>query len=172
MVMARCGPANVQGSGFIFAGGVSGKSSKLLDLKFSRLMFRTKDLRPVQNRIIQKYRNEVDLQFASQGSRGGFPWRPLKPSTIEGRVRAGFAPGPILQRTGTLRDSLVNSNHRLGCKGNTPLGWFLGTQVKYAVYHQSRAPRKKLPRRAFLTITRSFRLFVIRAIHRFVVKGE
>lgn len=170
--MAKCGPASVQGSGFIFSGAVSERSEKLLDLKFSRLLFRAKDLKPVNERIMREYRKQIDRQFRSEGSTAGFPWRPLAPATIRDRVRKGFPPGPILQRTGDLRDSLVESNHSRGCKGNTAQGWFIGTQVEYAKYHQSRAPRKQLPRRAFLVISRPFKLFVIRTIHRFIVKGQ
>ncbi len=170
--MAKCGPQSAQGSGFIFSGAISGKSERLLDLKFAGLSFRAKDLKPINERIMRQYRSEIDQQFRSQGSRAGFPWKPLAPATIEDRIRKGFPPGPILQRTGTLRDSLVESNNRFGCKGNTAQGWFIGTQVEYAKYHQSRAPRKQLPRRAFLVISRPFRLFVVRTIHRFIVKGE
>lgn len=169
--MPRCGPSNLQGSNFVFYGAVSGQSERLLDLRFTRLLFRIQDLQPVNEKLIEEFRNEIKLQFETQGGRSGFPWAPLKPSTIRGRVRAGFPPGPILVRTGALRDSLVESHHALGCKSNTPKGWFIGTQVKYAVYHQSRSPRTKIPRRAFLAITRQFKLFVIRTIHRFVVKG-
>jgi hypothetical protein len=41
----------------------------------------------------------IDASFASEGP----GWAPLAAATVEDRVRRGFGPGPILDRTGALR---------------------------------------------------------------------
>jgi len=62
----------------------------------------------------------------------------------------------ILQASERLKNSL---------SGNTSdsvlimkkMEFAIGTNLEYAIYHQSNKPRKKLPRRAFLTFTKSMR---------------
>lgn len=43
----------------------------------------------------------IEKRFFKQQS-AGVPWKPLTPETIKRRKSAGFAPGPILMRTGKL----------------------------------------------------------------------
>jgi hypothetical protein len=162
-----------RGSGFAFSANISGSEEDLLKLRFSRMRLRIEDLTPLWDGVTEEYRSEIYRTFASEGSYGGYPWAPLALSTQADRARKGFPPAhPILVRTSRLRDSLLESGHPEACGQITPRGWFMGTQVEYAIFHQSRLPRHKIPRRAFLLITTQFRLFVVRAIHRFVVKGE
>jgi phage gpG-like protein len=155
-------------------GGVMDKQAEgLLGLKFKRLNFRIRDLSPIFKRVSEKFRQEIGFQFTSEGSHGGHAWAPLKPATVRDRINKGYGgEHPILVRTGRLRDSLRNEQHRDACGGITARSFLIGTQVDYAKYHQSKLPRRKLPRRAFMVITNQFRLTVVRLIHRFVVKGE
>lgn len=160
------------GTGFAMSGKIGGGAENLLKARFSRLDFRMKDMKPVFKGLIDTFRKEISMQFNTEGAHGGHPWQQLASSTVLDRISKGF-PGehPILQRTGRLRDSLTEENHIDACGGITARGFVIGTQVPYAKYHQSSRPRKKLPRRAFMFITNQFRLTIVRAIHRFVVKG-
>lgn len=65
--------------------------------------------------------------------------------------KVGFA-YPLLFRTGALAESLLNARGRgaINFVGRREL--VLGTSIKYGVYHQSDAPRKKIPQRKFLFI--------------------
>lgn len=45
--------------------------------------------------------------FETEGSLLEYPWKPLSPFTIMERLHLGYGEGPILFRTGQLRDSFV-----------------------------------------------------------------
>ena len=91
---------------------------------------------------------DIDANFVSEGGLVG-GWAPLKPATVEGRLKEGFGAGPILQRTRRYRSSFkasVNSKRAvIESKG-----------IDYHKYHQSSAPRiqgkseDRLPRRQTL----------------------
>lgn len=155
-------------------GSVSENDVQLLNMKFNRFMDRATDFTPLWPSIEKEFRNEVGLIFGTEGEHGrGGSWPELAESTVEDRIRKGFeGEHPILERTGALKDSLISRNAAFACIESSPRALFIGTQVRYAIYHQSRAPRHKIPRRAFLYITKEFRLFITRAMHRFMVKGE
>ncbi len=144
---------------------------KLLDLKFSKYIERTADLRPVFMRISGEYQKEVRKQFETEGAYGGQSWVGLSRLTIEARKRRGFAAAPILVMTGDLKDSLTKRTAQT-INVITPRMWIYGTSADYGIFHQSRMPRRKIPRRAFLVITAKFRLFVVRAMHRFIAEEE
>ena len=60
---------------------------------------------------------------------------------------------PILRATGALERSLTQpgGSNIFRFPNDTTLEW--GTSVPYGVYHQSDAPRSKMPRRPFLLVT-------------------
>ena len=61
---------------------------------------------------------------------------------------------PILKATGRLQASLTepgNAENYFNFPTRTSVEW--GTTVPYAAYHQSEAPRRKIPRRPFLIVT-------------------
>lgn len=61
---------------------------------------------------------------------------------------------PILKATGRLQSSLTepgNAENYFNFPTRTSVEW--GTTVPYGVYHQSEAPRRKIPRRPFLIVT-------------------
>ena len=74
-----------------------------------------------------------DIEQARFDSQGHGEWPALAPSTVEQRLRLGFGAGPILHRTGDLRDSLVDPN-RAAQTGPRHMIW--GTSVPYAHWHQ------------------------------------
>lgn len=47
--------------------------------------------------------------FATEGAAGRGAWPALSPVTLEERARLGFAPGPILHRTGALRAHVLGT---------------------------------------------------------------
>ena len=144
---------------------------RLLDLRFSKAIEKTSNLSPVFMQIDAEYKKEVRKQFQTEGAYGGQPWVGLSRLTIQDRKRKGFAAGPILKRTGDLVNSLIS---KTGDTINTvtPRMWIYGTSVRYGIFHQSRSPRRKIPRRPFLVVTAKFRLFVVRAMHKFIAEEE
>lgn len=134
-----------------------------------------KRLKDVQDRLAKQdevlvkvcgpvLRKSADQQFR----RAGYPtqWKPLRPSTIARKANMGyprktrsgqipyllvqnnsFSPSNILIMTGGLRSSYtIRSDPFHVCMAAGGVLLF-GSKLKYAKYHQSRLPRKKLPRR-------------------------
>lgn len=149
---------------------LNAENIRLLHVKFNRLLEQVQDWSNVFDLLDEEYRHEVEKQFDTEGMHGGHKWVGLSRLTIKDRKRKGYPPGPILVRSGYLRDSLLGRTSE-SINVVTPREWIYGTNVPYAIYHQSDKPRTVLPRRAFLVITRMFRLFVIRKMHHYAIKG-
>lgn len=67
------------------------------------------------------------------------------------RAKFGFS-YPILKQTGRLEKSVTDPGHPENVTRIGPIEMELGTRVPYAVYHQSDAPRSRIPLRKFLFI--------------------
>lgn len=85
-------------------------------------------------------------RFASEGYG---EWPALAESTLADRARRGFAAGPILQRTRTLRDSLVDPAQ---ASRTTPRTMTWGTDVDYAILHQDPPTPGRPPQRTVLDL--------------------
>lgn len=59
---------------------------------------------------------------------------------------------PLLVRSGALAASLLSANAPGSIANIGKLHLIFGTSIKYGIYHQSDAPRKKMPLRKFLFI--------------------
>lgn len=82
----------------------------------------------------ERFEREMSAIEAERFDSEGYgEWPPLAESTISDRARRGFAAGPILQRTRTLRDSLVDPAR---ASRTTPRTMTWGTDVDYAIFHQ------------------------------------
>jgi phage gpG-like protein len=113
---------------------------------------RASDLSPAWPAVDAVFHEIVKRQFASEGAQGGEAWASLAPATQAERRRRGFGPGhPILQRSGDLLRSLTTLNSD-AISVHAPLYYARGTGVEYFAFHQSRAPRKRLPRRAMIEL--------------------
>jgi len=103
---------------------------------------------------------DVERNFMTEGGLVG-GWAPLSESTIKQRERLGFGGAhPILQRTGALRRSFysyVDSKMAM-----------ITSKSPYFVYHQSRMPRKRLPRRAMLVLIERTRQNRVEEFHKFL----
>lgn len=124
---------------------------RVLNRRLVRMADRTEDARPAFLLIALILERAMDQNFKTQGAHGGQRWPDLKPSTVAGkraskdsRVRANAE--KVLMATGLLARSL-RSRGRGHVKrlGKTQMRW--GSSVPYGVYHQSTAPRRKLPHR-------------------------
>ena len=149
---------------------ISQKDIKMLKFNFGKITRRTADLRPIFQVSTKDLRRDLAEVFRTQGAVMGERWVGLTNSTKKARIKAGFKPAPILVRTGVLRRSL------LGGAGNVnimlPTTWKYGTDISYAIYHQSTAPRKKIPRRPFLYMSPKTRGNLVRRIHKYVITGK
>ena len=64
-------------------------------------------MKPALELISEDMMRDVEINFTSQGHRGGGSWKPLAQSTIERRARAGYGPEPILVVKGKLKESMT-----------------------------------------------------------------
>jgi phage gpG-like protein len=108
-------------------------------------------------------------QFNSQGAEGGVNWPALSPA-YAGWKEAQFPGMPILQRTGDLYSSLTNPSDANAVHREERKVLTLGTRVPYAIYHQSPAPRKRLPRRPEIMLNEAFKRAVMHHIQTYLVQ--
>lgn len=125
---------------------------------------RATDLRPAWPAVIAYFRQMTARAFATEGASTGKAWAPLKPSTQRERTRLHFgASHPILERYGTLKRSLT-TDQGLGFVEETATSIGFGSNAKSFWYHQSRKPRKKIPRRAPVLPTAADRTELMRPV--------
>lgn len=124
------------------------------DKKFQSALIRAKavtDDLSVPLGLISKdfYKSERAI-FLLKGP-GQYP--DLKESTKAQKLRLGFSVYPILKRTGRLEGSVTNPSHPDAVNQIiNKRTLVIGSTVPYGVYHQSDAPRSKIPLRKFLFI--------------------
>ena len=130
--------------------------SRILAIKHKKVSDFKKPLWKSAQLILQ----DVERNFTTEGSLVG-GWAPLAESTVRARIREGFGGAhPILQRTGALRKSFysfVDSKRAI-----------ITSKSPYFVYHQSRKPRKRLPRRAMLVLTDRTKQNIVEEFHKFL----
>lgn len=88
----------------------------------------------------------IDRNFASE-SAAGDPWPPLAASTIADRQRKGYGPGPILQRTQTLRGSMKGSHDNESAEVGP------SEDIDYAWTHEAGDASRNIPARPYLRVT-------------------
>ncbi len=98
-----------------------------------------------------------DVNFSGRGSLYG-GWKPRKPQYRNGRRVDTW---PLLERTGKLRKGFRShpSSHQLVVDNDVP----------YFIYHQSRASRRKLPRRAMMALRRQEAEMVVKSFQAYLV---
>ena len=157
------------GSVIEFHGELNGEDVNLLKLKFDLMLEDMEDLSPVWEIAREDMMRDVKDVFETEGASMGEKWVGLSKATIKDRKRKGFPPYPILYRTGALKNSLLGGSGGIDVVDRW--GWEYGTRIPYAIYHQSRRPRRRLPRRAFLYVSNKFKGDLVKYIHKFIVTG-
>jgi phage gpG-like protein len=142
---------------------------QVIDRRLAAIESRVADVSPAYP-AVEKVFNEIARRtFESEGvSSAAGAWAPLAPSTERDRLRKGYgAAHPILVRTGDLKSSVVG---RTGDTiiVSTPKYFAIGTADPKAKFHQSRRPRKKLPRRPIFEPTQDDKHDLVRPIRRYV----
>lgn len=106
----------------------------------------------------EMFLERIRTNFESQGALFG-GWAPLRPSTIREKIRLGY-PLDILVRTGLLKNNFqyqVNRDYAI-----------VFNPTEYFGYHQSRAPRKKLPRRVMMTLMEAVKGDIIQIFRKYI----
>lgn len=140
-----------------------------LDRGIARFSEACDDYRPIWGVIADDFYAEEKAQFRSEGREGGEAWKALSPE-YAGWKEVNFPGKRILERTGDLEASLTRANDPNGVRIEERKALTLGSRLPYAIYHQSPAPRKRLPRRPEIMLTEDFKRGVMRNLHVFLVQ--
>ena len=127
----------------------------IVNREILRVKYRSEDMRPAFRKIHESFIGVEKYQFSSEGGLSG-KWAPLAPSTVDYKAKHGLDPR-ILQATHRLRDSLTTFEGEGHIYEATHDEMKVGSDVPYGIYHQSREPRTKLPRRPPVIIRENIR---------------
>jgi phage gpG-like protein len=153
--------------------------------RFNRFAARAQDMSPAFHQVAGILRDATAENFATRGVSGGSRWRDLAPSTRARKARLGLDPR-ILRETGRLYHSLVGrkgtvgrsdltgrfqpgSNDHVEEVGPDRLVW--GSRVPYGRFHQSSAPRTKIPYRPPVKLNERRKREIAKAMQRALVEG-
>ena len=103
---------------------------------------------------------DIRINFQTEGGLVG-GWKPLKKATVKARLREGYGAGPILHKSGAYERSFKGN---IEPKRLTIDAW----GIDYHKYHQSIAPRSKLPRRKTLFLRKPVREEIQRFFQEYV----
>jgi hypothetical protein len=140
-----------------------------LDRGIARFADCVDDYRPIWPVIEDDFYLMEKIQFDTEGEEGGQPWPDLSPE-YAGWKAVHFPFKPILERTGSLHNSLTNAADPNAIHIEARKVLTLGTRVPYAIYHQSAAPRNRLPRRAEIMLNEAFKRSVMHHLHMYLVQ--
>lgn len=142
---------------------------RIIDRKLQSWEDRASDVRPAYGELRAVFASVVQQTFDSEGGTSASgPWAPLAPSTARQRGRLSYgADHPILERTGEIIRSLTQVT------GDTilveqPTYFAIGSAVPYLIYHQSLAPRTKIPRRPVFDPTEDDKHALLRPLRVYV----
>lgn len=114
------------------------------------------DLRHAWGDVAKEFYQAQASVFGAEGAWHHERWTPLKPKYLAWKVRHGYS-SRILVMTGKMRSSLTVGGSPGAVFQQSAQQMTIGTNVKYAKYHQSKDPRKRsksgnviLPRREFI----------------------
>ena len=111
-----------------------------MDRGIARFSAGVADYRPIWPVIEDEFYAQEKDQFATEGREGGAHWQELSP--VYAGWKAMHYPGrPILERTGSLVDSLTNPNSPHGVRIEERKTLTLGSRLPYAIYHQTGTSR-------------------------------
>lgn len=114
----------------------------------SRAAGKVDDLRFAFGEIARDWFKSNTAQFSLKGSG---QYKPLSPE-YQARKRKEVGAQPILVRSGRLRDSMSGQPNQDSIVQIGKQSLILGTKVSHGIFHQSDAPRRKIPLRKFLFI--------------------
>lgn len=143
-----------------------------MDRGIARFADGVSDYRQIWPIIYDDFLAEVKAQFESEGSHGGAQWAPLTDNP-EGKGyaswKAAHYPGkPILVREGDLKRSLTEKGAPGAVFHSTPRALVMGTDVPYAIFHQTGT--RKMAARPEVRLTEKFKREAMRVIQEFLVQ--
>lgn len=144
-------------------------------LSLSRAAVR--DLRPAWQDIAEDFWKGEAAVFRRQGAVEGYSrWQALSPTYKDRKVARGYS-SKILIASGALMASVTRPNALGSVFVAKKQSFRIGTKIPYAIYHQSRRPRRMgsdgkpiLPRRDFIRVTERQKKRWVKYIQAFVAR--
>lgn len=99
--------------------------------------------------------------FKTKGSIIGEQWNPLKPKYLAQKLRGGF-PADTLVKTGKMQNSFQSIVQTDRAE--------IWNSTQYFKYHQSSAPRSKLPRRVMMKLAENQKQIIVKIFHTYWYK--
>jgi hypothetical protein len=141
---------------------------EVIQRRLEGLESRLSDMTPAWPAVLSSFREIMRTAFATEGGSTGEQWPELAESTVAQREREGL-PGrhPILARTHTLERALTTEGGA-SIVYMQPQYFAIAVDLDYFKYHQSNAPRTKIPRRAPINLTQDDKTKLIHPIRLYV----
>ena len=114
------------------------------------------NLAPAMREIAGHLLDSVNEAFAREASPAGKAWAPLKPATVDDRLRRRYGSGPILKRSGDLGARILADWDKTSA--------VVGTNVVYAATHHFGDNARGIPARPFLGISDEARDVILQAV--------
>jgi hypothetical protein len=129
---------------------------------------RLSDMTPAWPEVLRVFRGIMRAAFATEGASTAQAWPQLADSTAKQRASQGFGGRhPILARTHTLERALT-SEGGASVIVMAPRYFAVAVDVDYFKFHQSNAPRTKIPRRAPINLTQDNKTQLLHPIRLYV----
>jgi phage gpG-like protein len=139
-----------------------------LSRELLRFVGRADDMRPAFAAVRERFLKLEQEQFDSGGKYSG-GWKPLNPAYVQAKERHGLEPN-ILVATGRLKKSLTQAGGDSVFETTRDSALF-GSNVPYGVFHQSRQPRRHLPRRPPVEIPKHEKVEWIKILQHYLIRG-
>lgn len=147
-----------------------------LSRDIKRISTRAGNMNPAFAAIFDRLTEIEGEQFLSQGYRGGSPWAPLKPKTIESKRRKGYAHPELAEFATEALYEALSSHHNENQERIFNETWAVfrvtGEPAEYGMYQHHGVPENNLVPRALFRLTNVDRRQMVKQMQRFLFRGE
>jgi hypothetical protein len=144
------------------------EGEEVIQRRLDGLEARLSDMTPAWPAVLATFREIMREVFATEGASSGAKWPELAESTVKDREREGFGGRhPILARTHTLERALTTEGGA-SFVVQQPNYFAIAVDLDYFKYHQSKAPRRIIPRRAAINLTQDNKTRMLHPIRLYV----
>lgn len=103
----------------------------------------------------KEWKENFDREGVDDYRTGFVKWQDIKPATKARRIKRGYGVKPILQNTKRLYNAVIKKGNAENINVVYNGTGLFGVSTYYGIYHQSRRPRKVIPRRQFVAVSKS-----------------
>jgi phage gpG-like protein len=138
--------------------------------RFTRMARDAADASPAFDDVAEELMRITDIQFQSQGRRGGGSWKRLTQKWLNFKVNKGLDPR-ILHMRGPLRASVTQRGAPGQILKISPTQLDFGSSLSYARTHQYGYPPRNIPKRQFIKLLDGDRTNIRNMIRDHIMEG-